>query len=543
MPQAMSKKQPPRVLVIGWDGADWRVLRPMLDAGLLPNLQGLLKEALVGDLISTLPPVTAPAWATFLTGLQPGRHGLITWRGPLDANLRRPLLNASHIHGARLWQWLGNVGLRACFLNVPLTYPPEPVDGVMVSGMLTPGTRAEFTYPADVRQHLLTAMPDYQLDVEMQYTEKDRHSPRGMRAHLAEVRRVTEQRTRAWQLLWANYGPFDFAMVVFGGTDRLQHPYYAYAVNTPPPGADPHWHERRQWVLGGYTHLDAQLGHILAMTGEKTTIIFLSDHGFGPLHWEFFVNEWLAHRGWLTYRESVDTLYRPLRRLIHPIKRFLPQRVVQRGRAEFSGLQALDWSRTLAYGGLASEDGVWINLQGREHEGIVPPDRYEEVRQEIMDALLTLRTPEGAPLFRAVYRREEVYRGPYVSKAADIILDPAEGVRVTPLRNPGGPFRDVRPMGEGTHRREGVLAVWGPGIQPGTLSSPPDLADLMPTILALLDIPVPVSVLDGRVIEQIVPSYAVSQDEGVTPPRNVRTYSSEEMALVEEHLRALGYVD
>ncbi len=533
----------PRVCVIGWDGADWRILRPMLDAGILPNLARLLARARAGTLLSTLPPVTAPAWTTFLTGVNPGKHGLFTWQGPLNDRLERSFLNASHVRAPRLWDWLSRAGVRSLFLNVPLTYPPVPLEGVLVGGMLTPGTDVIFTHPPDARERLLAAMPDYQVDVEMQHTEKDRVSPRGMRAHLEEVRRATEQRVRAWEVLWEEYGPFDFAMIVFEGSDRVQHPLYGYAANDAPPDADPEWEARRAWVWDYYTFLDEQTGRILEQCGEDTTIVFLSDHGFGPLHWEFCANDWLASQGWLRFREGAGRLYRPLRPLARALKRVLPRGFVQRGREAFIGLKALDWERTLAYSGGPMEDGIWINLEGREPLGTVDEAAYEALREEIIAALRDVRLLDGRPLCRGVYRREEVYSGPWVHHAADIILDLHEGVRFTSLRAARGVYRDVLPPGQGTHRRDGVLAVAGSGVAPGPFADTPQMADLAPTILALMGLPVPARAFDGRVLEDVVKDYAVTEETTVEASPAGEGYSEEDAQRIEDHLRALGYVE
>ncbi len=533
----------PRVCVIGWDGADWRILRPLLDAGYLPHMKSWLERARVGTLLSTLPPVTAPAWSTFLSGVNPGRHGLFTWLGPMNARGERPLRNASHVRAPRLWDWLSEAGLRSLFLNVPMTYPPPAeFNGVLVAGMLTPGTHVSFTSPQDVREVLLRVLPDYQVDVEMQYTEKDRTSPAGMRAHLEEVRRATEQRVQAWHLLWEKYGPFDVATIVFEAPDRIQHPLYGYAADDPPPHKDPHWEERREWVRDAYKHLDALTGEILAMCADAT-VFFLSDHGFGPLTWEFCANEWLAARGWLRFKAQASHLYRPLRPLARWAKRILPRGWVERGRAAFVGLKALDWQETLAYSGGPMEDGIWLNVRGREPWGIVPPAEYENVRERIIQALREVTLPDGRPLCKGVYRREEVYEGPWVSQAADIILELNEGVRFTSLRHPeGGVFRAVLPPGQGTHRREGVVAVSGPTVARGTFDPSPHIADLAPTLLAVLDIPVPEAHMDGRVLPDVAPHHRVGEALERQGEEKV-AYSEEEARLVEEHLRSLGYID
>ncbi len=533
----------PRVCIIGWDGADWRILRPMLAAGQLPHLARLLARGRYGDLTSTVPPVTAPAWTTFLTGVNPGRHGLFTWQGRLNERLERPFLNASHVRARRLWNWLTDAGVRSLFLNVPLTYPPAPLDGVLVSGMLTPGTHVTFTYPPEVKARLLAVLPEYQLDVEMQHTERDRTSPTGMRAHLEEVSRATRQRVAAWFLLWEEYGPFDVAMIVFEGPDRVQHPLYGYAADVPPPNADAQWPERRAWVWAYYTFLDQQLGLILEALSEETTVFLVSDHGFGPLEWEFCVNDWLATQGWLRFHDHARHLYAPLRPLARWAKRMLPRRWVQRSREAFVGLKAVDWAHTVAYGGGVMEDGIWLNVKGREPYGVVSPDEYDAVREALIQALQEVTLPDGRPLCRRVYRREDIYHGPYVDMAADVVLELNEGVRFTTLRAPRGYFRAVQPAGQGTHRRRGILAVAGPQLSPGPFTRPYTLADVAPTVLALLGIPVPEAAFDGRVMDEVVATYhratALPETETAVP----EDFSPEEAEQIEAHLRALGYVD
>ncbi len=539
----MGRKVAPHVCIIGWDGADWRILRPLMAAGYLPHLRALVERARVGDLLSTLPPVTAPAWSTFLTGVNPGRHGLFTWLGPMDKHLKRPLRNASHVRAPRLWDRLTRAGVRSLFLNVPMTYPPPPeFNGVLVAGMLTPGTHVPFTSPRQVQEHLLRALPDYQVDVEMQHTEKDRTSPAGMRAHLAEIRRATAQRVRAWDVVWEAYGPFDVAMIVFEAPDRIQHPLYGYAANVPPPQPDPEWEERRTWVWEAYRDLDAKTGEILSRCPDAR-IFFLSDHGFGPLRWEFCANEWLAQQGWLRFKSSAHRLYRPLRPLAGWAKKILPASWINRGRASFVGLKAIDWFHTLAYSGGPMEDGIWLNVRGREPLGIVAPEDYETVREMIIQALQETTLPDGRPLCRRVLRREEAYDGPWVPQAADIILDLNEGVRFTSLRHPqGGIYRDVLPSGQGTHRRQGVLAVAGADIVPGPFATQPRMSDLAPTILASVDIPLAEDDFDGRVLPEIVDQYRVGERATHTHRQNV-AYSEEEARLIEEHLRSLGYID
>ena len=157
-----------KAMVIGLDGATFRVLDPLMKAGFMPNLEEAMGKGARGELLSTVPPVTALAWPSFFTGKNAGKHGLLGWQERLNEDFKRPWISAKKIDGPKLWHVLNQEGFRTCVVNVPVTYPPEPLDGVMVSGMLTPGLQAEFTYPPDLREALLAAVPGYRVDVDVQ---------------------------------------------------------------------------------------------------------------------------------------------------------------------------------------------------------------------------------------------------------------------------------------------------------------------------------------------------------------------------------------
>ncbi|MCD6291349.1 MAG: alkaline phosphatase family protein, partial [Anaerolineae bacterium] len=522
-----------------WDGADWRILRPLMRAGYMPNLTALVECSAVGDLLSTQPAVTGPAWSSFMTGKSPARHGLLSWQRPLNASLERPWVNASELQGPTIWDLLSRAGLRLGVLNVPLTFPPPRIHGELISGLLTPSTASQFTHPAGLREALLAKRPSYRIDVDLQHTEWDTRSPEGIEQFLAEVNLALSDRQAALDFLWS-HGPFDVFMVVYETPDRLQHPLYQF-VASQPTEVRPDWDDIRYAVYQIFKRLDAALGDLLSRVDEDTLVILLSDHGFGPLRAVVHLNDWLAQAGYLRWEARANTARSVLRRALAPVRRRLPQRWVRRGRAVFSPLRLTDWGRTVAYSGLPTEEGIWINVRGREPFGQVEPGAtYERLRDEIIEAALALRDPlTGQPIVRTAQRREEVHDGPFVERAPDIVLTLHEGYKVTPGRATRGLVDDVEKMGRGIHRREGILAITGPDISTGEITGAA-LPDMLPTILAHLGLPL-TEEMDGRPLfgaEDV--SIRSSEPSG---QESAYDYTDEEAALIEKRLADLGYLE
>lgn len=550
----------PRVLVVGWDGGDWRILRRLMDRGHLPHLAALLSRSAYGELLSTVPAVTGPAWSSFMTGLWPAHHGLLSWQLPLNEKLERPWINASALHGRTLWDVLGNANQRIGVLNVPLTYPPPAVNGLLVSGMLTPSVAAQFTYPPELREALLAELPRYALDVEMQRTERDTRSPSGIRRFLVEVRAALDDRERALEFMWRQ-GPFDFFMVVFETPDRLQHALYQFACGAPAE-VRPDWDDVQSRVIELYARCDTILGSLMERAANHTTFVLLSDHGFGPLRAVWHLNDWLTQAGYLRWSDGENGLRARIRRAAAPVKRWLPQSWKRRGRAVSGPLRQVDWPATAAYAGLPTEEGIWLNVRGREPMGTVEPGvAYEQLRDELIRALHACVDPgTGRPMVLRALRREEVHDGPYSSYAPDIVLMLDEGYKVTPGRGWGRVVDNVSGQGRGIHRREGMLAMCGPQVKPGPLAGAA-LPDLLPTILMGAGLPAPQGLAGRSLIERTTSfqtSFAAEHDAGVvfrpavddagslrqeTRPKESVAFTEEEAALVAARLADLGYLE
>ena len=513
-----------RVIIFGIDGGTFNVVGPMLEAGRLPNLARMRAEGAAGTLDSVCPPLTAPAWATFLTALNPGRHGVFDFLAPPRHNYHRRLQNASALAAPRIFDTLSVAGLTVGAVNVPLTFPPRPVNGFVVPGMLTPKFAAKYLYPPSLYAEMREP-GEYFVDMDPTNYEEGRDE-----AFVGDLHRVAEARKNAALHLYRSHRPDLFA-VVFTGVDRLMHFFW----------------DRTELVQGHYEWLDAALGEFLKEGGDETSTLVISDHGFGPVEGEADLAAHLVRHGFMTMREKRSP---SPRRFMDAVARLdflnLRKRLPRRWRAAARGrvmerlsvFAAVDWTRTVAFPGTATQYGVYLNVAGREPEGIVARADHERVRDEVTASLDELRAGMAA---RAL-RREEVYHGPFVDDAPDLYVPLWEdGIRLLEFSDdPAVAPRRRRP---GEHRREGIIFARGPAVAAGSAPRDATLADVYPTATYLLGQAVHAG-LDGRVLTEIIAPDAL----GAAPPAygeydvNGVGYADGEDAEVRARLQGMGYL-
>ncbi len=559
------KPNPQKVLVIGIDGGTFDVIRPLVQAGELPNLATLMTDGFSADLLSTIPPITAAAWISFMTGRNPGKHGFFDFVGDTHRTYVGDVLSFADLNVRTLWSILGEHGKRMILLNIPMTFPPRPVNGVLVSGLGAPLDSQNITYPPGVYDELRGQIGEYEIDQSIeQRFDGQIPSPASLEDLIHRLHRMTEKRTDAALYFLRKY-EWDLFMVVYVITDRLQHLFWRFR-DASHPDHDPELAARfGQAIANGYRKVDEAIGRIRREVGDDLTVIVMSDHGFGPLHECFFVNAWLLQKGYLTLRRTLSwqfktgrtSVLRILSRLgLGFLRPLLPERLSQLGiprlkRVPKGWQELVDWSRTRAYAsGLM---GIDVNLQGREPHGIVSPgEEWEALLQDLTRELRALRHPvTGDRMVDTVLRKEEAYTGPYVEAATDLLFAmkglaclPHPG-HVTSRRLFGAP-----PIGwNGTHRFEGILSMRGPKVRRSVFVKQTQIVDLAPTILHLFDLPVPED-MDGRVlVEAMDPGVLASRPvkyshtDGQNPCQNNGSLVSEEdQEEVREHLRNLGYL-
>lgn len=534
-----------RVVVIGLDGADWRLLSPLIEQGSLPTLAQLVASGRAGPLASTVRPESSVAWSSFATGANPGRHGIFGFVRAEPSSHRFVLANGDDIRARRFWEILGDYGRRVGLINVPFTYPPRPVNGFLVSGMLTPGTHVPFTHPAALQSQILERFPDYCFDPSEILADRA--------ALVTKVARCTEQQ-RDVTLWLLTEDDCDCLVVVFTGPDRLQH--YVW----PPAGS-----LQLDLLTDHYRMLDDAIAQILEKLPQDTLLLVMSDHGFNSVGRRFFVNRWLYRQGLLALRDTAQSrslLAGILSRLKQvPLLRHLKQSLLGPGwgpaqlkRQQFS--QSIDWALTRAY--FSPDGGLRIqparSTTGGDEE---PGEGYAQLCRQLQQGLTELRDEQtGLPVISSVPRREELYSGPFVHEAPDLIVEPyrlhpePEGNFILDgtLRDISGPlFEDAVPY-VANHAPDGILLAAGPGVGPGELSARPHIIDLAPTVLAALGVPIPAE-MDGRVLSELLDPDVIATirysdvSAGVSPSDPEHRFDQADEETIAERLRGLGYLD
>jgi predicted AlkP superfamily phosphohydrolase/phosphomutase len=550
-----------KVLVIGLDGVTFDLLGPWIEAGELPNLRRLMQQGTWGKLRTTLPPISASSWSSFVTGVNPGKHGLVDFVFPSANSYKVSMINATSRRTRALWNWLNDAGLKVGLLGIPTTYPTEPVDGFMISGFLAPGPDSAWAYPPELKQELLAELGEFQLAPNERY-----RSTRWLDRFLDDLTASVENRTQAALYLMRNK-PWDLFAVVYWDTDMVQHETWRL-LDPSHPRYDAHEAAaERDRILAFHRKVDADVGRLLAEVDSDTLVVVMSDHGFGPVHSFFLTNNWLASMGWLRFKRGPWTSFKRLifRLGYTPLSMFRITKAVGLGRLRkkvrfqqqagllnrmFLSFDDVDWSRTQAFS-IGSFGQVYINVAGAYPEGIVQPGReYEELKERIAREALALCDPRSSkPMVERVYRREEIYSGLYAAHTPDLIVQPQGWEYMAFGHADFGSNKLVESITglSGHHRLDGVLILAGGGVKAGSSLEGASILDLAPTILHALGVAVP-EALDGRVLSEVFEAaspvarpVAFSQANIYKDGTAAPAYGDEEMAEVKEKLRGWGY--
>lgn len=546
------------MVVIGLDGATLELIEPWAKESLLPNLAQIMAEGAYGELRSTIPAVTAPAWTSFATGKNPGKHSIYDFV-TLDAGTGRlTYSNSEHCQGEPLWDILSRHGKRVCVMNVPMTYPPRPVNGTMVTGMMTPGLDSEFVFPASLQKELRERHPDYMISAA---ADKD------MADYPNSLKRMVEARAQLAQDLLSRE-PWDFFMMVFTATDLVQHMFWRPMLEEG--------HPQQQAILEVYQLIDAKIGEIRDSLEEGTHLLLMSDHGAGPIKKQVHINRWLEENGYLGYCVPDESWrQRLLKRL--SVKAFifwrtqiplslrtrirnLSPKVQNMGVSEKIEAMAsvpFDWSQTRAYHA-GTHACIRINLKEREEGGIVESgETYEQLRDELIERFEALTDPEtGEPVVDRVYKREDVYSGPALEHAPDLLIQWAGEAYWSDARfgkQSRQIFEDKYKVPllttaiSAIHKRNGIFMAIGAGVEPQRVQDA-DITDVTPTILYALDLPL-VADMDGKPLTEIfAPTFQKTRELRFEDASEVKrndtqnVFSEEDRKKVEERLKDLGYL-
>jgi predicted AlkP superfamily phosphohydrolase/phosphomutase len=456
-----------RVMLIGLDCAEPDlVFNRWLDE--LPNLKSICQQGLHGSLRSCDPPITVPAWSVMMSSKSPGLLGVYGFRNRADHSYDRyAIANSLAIKEDRVWEILSRAGKRSIVIGVPGTYPPKPLNGLMVTDFLTPDISCEYTYPPELKKEIEQVVGEYILDV------RDFRS--GNKAKiLADIYEMTRKRFQLARHLVARED-WDYFMMVEMGTDRIHH---ALWDNMDP--AHRFYEKGNQFenaIHDYYKEVDREIGELLKLVDDSTDVLVVSDHGAKRMDGGICVNEWLINNGYLSLIE-------------------MPKSAVP-----FSKVK-IDWPRTKAWGDGGYYARIFLNVAGREPQGTIPPEKYEETRDELIAGLKSIRDENGNDIGTQVYRPEELYqevRGVapdlivYFGNLAWRSVGTVGGGKLHTFENDTGPDG-------ANHAQEGIiLARTADRSSENKTLENARIVDVAPTILHSLGVPVPAD-MEGKVL-------------------------------------------
>jgi predicted AlkP superfamily phosphohydrolase/phosphomutase len=472
------EKAASKVIIIGIDGASPGLLGWMLEENLLPNLQEIQQNGTSGTLLSTRHPITPAAWTSMLTGLGPGKHGLFDFRRRAYGTFAIELVRGKDRDGETIWHILSKAGYSVGVFNVPMTFPPERVNGFWVSGMDTPHTDVLFTYPSSLAPWLDRVTDGYAIDIGQDANSKEEY--------VAEALELQRKQQAAFENLLHRYQP-NACMGVFVTTDRLQHAFWKYIDPHSAAFASPEATLPRKGLVQCYQEIDNLLGSILKdyVYGQGATLVVVSDHGFGPLYKDVYLNQWLMDQGYLKLKDHD-----------------------KKGETLFD---RIDWEKTYAYS-FGYFGNLYLNLEGREPLGIVSPGREQhQILARITRELAKWRLPgESQFLVDAIYEVHELYSGPYVQLGPDLLVvmqdyaymsrDAFDMPRGILFSDPMA-YQQTTITHSGNHRMEGILLMVGENIEEGKRLEKASVIDVAPTILHLMERPIP-TYMEGHVLTE-----------------------------------------
>jgi predicted AlkP superfamily phosphohydrolase/phosphomutase len=447
-----------KVMVIGLDCAT-----PQLVFGeytdQLPNLKRIMNEGVYGRMRSCIPPITCPAWMCMVTSKNPGKLGIFGFRNRSGYSYQDMwIANSTAIHERTVWDVINREGYLAGIIGVPQTYPPKAMNGFLVTGFLAPDNKSDYTFPEFIKDEIKTAVGDYIIDVK-KFRREDKDSL------LEEIRYMAKQRFDLVEAFL--HKPWHFFMFIEMGLDRLHHGFWKYMDKTHRKYQKGNRYENA--IREYYKYLDKRIGELMAKLDDDTVVIVVSDHGAKKMEGAINVNDWLIQEGYLKLKTPLTEV------------------------TKFDKVD-VDWDNTVAWGLGGYYCRLFINVKGRESNGVVDPEKYEQVRDEIAEKLRNIKDEKGNNIGTRVLKPQEVYDGPRLEQAPDLIVYFGDLY----WRSTGSVGHDsihsfeaeVGPD-DAVHDEYGIFLLYDPKVKRGRNIGDVSIYDIAPTILSEMGIEVP----------------------------------------------------
>ena len=528
-----------RTLVIGLDGMSPDLLKLLVDRGLFTHIDSMIKDGVCGGLESVFPHNTWPAWTSFATGVNPGKHGIFNWGLPGKSFLKSRILTSGDIAVSTFYEVLHDQGRKTVVINLPVSWPPL-TEQPMLTSLLTQSE--EFVHPPELAERF---------PVLKEYRVVPYVSSRHPEEFVADVRRMEkikfESAISLMELEW------DLFFVMFNGTDMINHYAYDRIIEEAV----------EKEVFDFFGEIDSYVSRLVEKAGEGVNVLIMSDHGFRPTKKRFNINEWLAREGYLTKSEEHDLpegfdMFRRKEQkasrksgltsriaLAIPIVSSAYRKLREsRRRKRKKSRIGFDPKRTKAHSGAIGLQGIHINRSDMFDDGTVSPEEYERLRDEIIEKLKEEKdAATGERIFPRIWKKEELYKGTELPQAPDILVDLHPDYALPVVLKDEGIMLDG---GINWHDMAGILIAWGQDIlKDGSTVEDACIVDLAPTILHLLGSGVPDN-LDGKVLSSIFrqdSKPARTQVKYIEAKAVGRESERGAEEKIIDRLKTLGYID
>jgi predicted AlkP superfamily phosphohydrolase/phosphomutase len=438
------KDRPARVFVISIDGVPYSFVKSRIRRGDFPNFKKLIENGSFRRMSSVQPCISSVAWASFMTGKNPGKHNILGFVDKKPGTHEMFVPTSRNMAGDTIWEIMSRAGKKVFVMNVPVTYPPRRVNGIMIGCFLCTQI-AKIAYPAHVAREL--ERMGYKIDPDARLAREN------LDGFIDDCRHALTKRAEA-MFHYLGKAPWDFFQCHIMETDRMNHFLWEHAEKDDPKYA--------KAFYDFYKRVDEVIGEVDRKIGGKAELIVVSDHGFCTIKKEIYLNWYLAEAGLLKFKTPAPKSLGDM----HP--------------------------ESLAYSLIPGR--LFVNLQGREANGSVPPERYEAVREQLASALREFVDPDDrSPIIREVLRREEIYDGPHCEKAADLIAVPHDGYDLK--GDLGKTAHGEKTALVGMHTYDDALFFFR-NREITRRHNELWVGDLAPTILKLMQLPIPADV-DG----------------------------------------------
>ncbi len=532
-----------KVLIIGLDGGTWKILKPMIEKGHMPHLRSLVENGASGILKSTEPPVTAPAWTSFLTGVKPEKHGIFEFNNYMPGTYSTYFVNGSHISYKTIWDILSESGKKVISINVPMTYPPKPVNGLLISCMLTPSTDVTFTYPPELRDEIFNIVSEYKI-----ITTGKVYCLSGLNKFIDELIDTEQRRIKVAKHLMQN-SDCDIEMVHIQSTDVIQH-YLFHILDKNHPLHDSRGIER---VYEFYSEIDKALGELTGLFPDSLKIL-MSDHGFKSVNKMVNLNAILSKKGFLQVKENkkfLSNVTKMASKLVKYDRLNIIRWVLGKQRRKiFEHVKDLliDYTKTTAFSINGWVYGnIYINLEGREKHGIVKKEDYNKVRDIIIKELEKITDPATGEKIFTILKKEDIFNNTKHMHASDITVLPKGPYEFTGSMY----FREkefilnnkIRREHTGSHDRDGIVIFTDSKVKKTTITA--HIVDILPTILWYAGLPVP-EYIDGKVLTEVFEDEFVRENPvqfiQASEKSTSSSISESDSQEIKDRLKSLGYL-